>query len=403
MANTNFRESGVDIINKYISQTSPALGFIDDVYLTDAGKILKYGYLPNTLWSWGENGSGQLGLDNITDISSPVQVGALNNWSQISGGGAHSLAVKTDGTLWAWGRNTDGQLGLGHISNRSSPVQVGSLTDWSQVVGGYTHSLSIKTDGTLWSWGLNNKGQLGLGNITHRSSPVQVGALTDWSQVAGGYEHSLALKTNSTLWAWGENQSGQLGLGDTTDRSSPVQVGALTDWSKIAGDGSSTTGFSLAVKTDGTLWSWGVNTFGQLGLGNTTGRLSPVQVGALTDWSKIDVSTTHSLALKTDGTLWAWGRNVNGQLGLGDTTNISSPVQVGLLTDWLYIAASGSETSSFSLAIKTDGTLWAWGDNTSGKLGLGDIIDYSSPVQVGNLTDWSKIAAGDAHSLALVG
>ena len=137
-------------------------------------------------------------------------------------------------TLWAWGYNNYGQLGLGDVTNRSSPVQVGALTTWSSVAGGQLHTTALKTDGTLWTWGYNPYGQLGLGDTVNRSSPVQVGALTTWSSVAAGLLHTTALKTDGTLWAWGYNHYGQLGLGDTTDRSSPVQVGALTTWSSVA-------------------------------------------------------------------------------------------------------------------------------------------------------------------------
>ena len=147
---------------------------------------------------------------------------------------SHCAAIKTDGTLWAWGLNTDGQLGLNNIAHRSSPVQVGSLTDWKLVAAGSYFAVAIKTDGTLWSWGRGTAiaplgaGALGLGNTAHRSSPVQVGSLTDWKQVSAGAYHTRAIKTDGTLWTWGDNTSGQLGLGNTIHRSSPVQVGPLS-------------------------------------------------------------------------------------------------------------------------------------------------------------------------------
>ena len=144
-------------------------------------------------------------------------------------------------TLWAWGYNAYGQLGLGDAINRSSPVQVGALTTWSSVANGVLHTTAITTSGTLWAWGYNAHGQLGLGDTTDRSSPVQVGALTTWSSIANGSYYTTALKTDGTLWIWGYNNHGQLGLGDATDRSSPVQVGTLTTWSSVAGGGLSTT------------------------------------------------------------------------------------------------------------------------------------------------------------------
>ena len=207
------------------------------------GQQVAASFLPpqHTLWTWGYNVQGQLGLGDTTARSSPVQVGALTTWSSVAAGFYHTTAIKTDGTLWAWGYNVQGQLGLGDTVNRSSPVQVGTLTTWSSVANGAYHTTALTTSGTLWTWGYNAQGQLGLGDAINRSSPVQVGALTTWSSVANGIFHTTAITTSGTLWAWGYNAKGQLGLGDTTDRSSPVQVGALTTWSSVAGGGRSTT------------------------------------------------------------------------------------------------------------------------------------------------------------------
>jgi alpha-tubulin suppressor-like RCC1 family protein len=250
------------------------------------------------LWAWGSNGYGQLGQNDIANRSSPVQVGALTTWYQVAAGRGTVFAIKLDGTLWGWGRNGNGELGLNNAANRSSPVQIGALTNWYQVAAGSRHTLAIKADGTLWSWGYNSFGQLGLNDTTERSSPVQVGALTNWYQVVGGYNHTLAIKNDGSLWAWGLNGTGELGidLGAGTDRSSPVQVGALTTWLQVAGGRN----FSLAIKTDNTLWSWGQNSYGKLGQNNTANRSSPVQVGALTTWLRIPKMpmAQHSLAIR---------------------------------------------------------------------------------------------------------
>ena len=294
-------------------------------------------YISIGLYSWGMNGNGDLGLGDTTNRSSPTQISAYTTWSQISGGNAYSAVIKTDGTLWSWGYNFNfGSLGLGDTTNRSSPVQVGALTTWSKVSAGRLACFAIKTDGTLWGWGIGNYGGLGQGNTISRSSPVQIGALTTWSK-ASAFDHTAAIKTDGTLWSWGQNNYGQLGIGiagNYQGRSSPVQIGALSTWSKI----SAGTYHSMAIKTDGTMWSWGYN-IGQLGLGDTIRRSSPVQVGALTTWLNVSAGKYYSAAIKTDGTLWAWGRNYVGQLGLGNTANTSSPVQIGALTTWASISA----------------------------------------------------------------
>jgi len=294
-----------------------------------------------TLWAVGRNVWGQLGQGDTTNRSSPVQIGALTNWGKITNGnGRYGLSVKTDGTLWAWGQNANGCLGLGNTTDYSSPVQVGALTNWLDVSAMYAATIGLKTDGTMWSWGKNVAGQLGLGNTTYYSSPVQVGALTTWSAISAGGWWAMALKTDGTVWCWGANAHGQLGQGDTTQYSSPVQVGALTTWSKVCGGdtGYGTTGSASGIKTDGTLWMWGSNTAGVLGLGNTTNYSSPKQVGALTDWSVTSVGKSQCQAIKTDGTLWAWGDNGAGALGIGNTTDKNSPVQVGAATTWVAIA-----------------------------------------------------------------
>lgn len=325
------------------------IGSLTDWKKISAHSLTSFAIKDNgTLWSWGDNTQGQLGLGNTAQKSSPTQVGTLTNWKDIDCGSQFAMAIKTDGALWTWGwAYLDGMLGLGDTSTVYSPVQVGTLTNWSQVSCGERHTSAVKTDGTLWAWGRNDSGRLGLGDTTNRSSPVQVGVLTDWSQVSCGYNHTVAIKTNGTLWAWGSNiGSGALGLGNTTNQSSPVQIGLLTTWSTVSAGSSITT----AIKTDGTLWAWGGNGVGQLGLGDTTTRSSPVQVGMLTNWKLVilNADNVSSFAVKIDGTLWAWGDNSRGTLGLGATTPRSSPVQVGSLNTWKTVAS----TSYHSVALK---------------------------------------------------
>lgn len=349
------------------------------------------------LFSWGAGTNGQLGNTSVTSRSSPVQVGTTAIWSEIHSGDFHSIGVRNSGTLWSWGNNTYGELGTGNTTQRSSPTQVGTLGNWSKVATGNNHSLAIKTDGTLWSWGFNDNGELGLGDRVSRSSPTQIGSDSNWAKIACGANHSLAIKTTGTLWAWGASTAGETGLGvvgiGANGRLSPSQVGALSNWAEIAGGNY----FTLAVKTDGTLWVWGDNPNGNLGTGNTTDYSSPVQVGSLSNWKSVaasqgQIGNCHSLAVKTDGTLWAWGVNA-GALGDGTTTQRNSPVQIGSLTNWKDVEAG----SYLSMALKFDGTIWSWGTNANGELGIGDTTNRSSPVQIGSLTSWYKIMAGRNH------
>ncbi|HSD13671.1 MAG TPA: T9SS type A sorting domain-containing protein [Flavobacterium sp.] len=319
-----------------------------------------------TLWSWGNNPSGQLGLGDTTVRIAPTQIGTDNDWQSIS----PSSAIKTNGTLWVWGSNNNGQLGLGDTTNRLSPIQLGTDTNWlSTTVGSSAHSLAIKTDGTLWSWGYGASGQLGLGGIYSVSTPTQVGTATNWKSISTGSNHSLAIKTDNTLWVWGRNASRELGITATENQTAPV-VRGNTWLSASASDL-----FSLAVRSDGTLWAWGTNGFGQLGIGNNSSPFQPTRVGTDTDWTKVVTGTYHTIAIKNNGTLWAWGYNNYGQLGLGTIDGDHfSPAQIGTATDWLDIEAG----SYFGVARKSSGEISAWGKNDLGQLGLGNTTNNSN-------------------------
>ena len=320
---TNFiDENGYDL-------GSQEVGFIEKEYLIENYPQLVDWRMTPSLWLWGRNDDGGLGDNSRTDRSSPVQTIAYGtNWKKISAGRRHSMGVKSDGTLWAWGANGNGQLGDNSITNKSSPVQtVSAGTTWKLVSSGYNHSAAIKTDNSLWLWGEATLGKLGNNSTTNRSSPVQtISTGTNWRSVSCGFgDHTGAIKTDNTLWLWGRNTNGQLGDNSITHRSSPVQtVSAGTNWKMIALGRQ----YSAAIKTDGTLWTWGENSYGQLGDNSTTNRSSPVQTVAGGTWIDVNCGRGHTIAIKTDGTLWAWGLNTNGQLGDNSITHRSSPVQI---------------------------------------------------------------------------
>ena len=352
------------------------------------------------LYIWGDNGDGELGLGDVNDTSSPVQVGSESDWSVVSSGQSVTSGVKTNNTLWSWGSSSVGRHGLNDSISRSSPVQIGALTVWDDVYLGGAFGVARTTSGELYSWGQDANGRLGLNTVSGAvSSPTQIGSLTDWSKISAGGSFVLATKTDNTLWAWGYNGRGNLGDGTTVDKSSPVQIGALTDWDEIsAGYETATGAFCMAINSSGELYAWGDPVYGSLGLNINTPELksSPVQVGALTNWSKVAAGAAHTLAVKSDGTLWSWGRGAFGRTGHNDEVDRSSPVQIGSDTDWADVSAS-----YHSLALKTDGTLWAWGIGATGRMGLGDIINRSSPVQIGSLVKWSSVSAGLDHSSGL--
>jgi alpha-tubulin suppressor-like RCC1 family protein len=340
--------------NTSTNRSSPVsvVGEFNDWSQVSTGNQHSLGIRTNsTAWAWGNNSSGQLGDGTTTTRSSPVSVvGGFTDWFQVSAGCTHSLAITTNGTAWAWGQNSYGQLGDNSTTNKSSPVSVVNIlsgfSDWCQVSAGGSHSLGVRTNGTMWTWGNNSSGQLGDGTTTTRSSPVSVvGGFTDWFQVSAGCTHSLAITTNGTAWAWGQNSYGQLGDGTTTSRSSPVNI--LGGFTHISA------GFdhSLGVRTDGTAWAWGNNSNGQLGDNTAISKSIPVSVvGGFTDWCQVSAGDSHSLGVRTDGTAWAWGNNSYGRLGDGTATSRSSPVSVvGGFTNWCQVSAGGNHSFGIRL------------------------------------------------------
>ena len=336
-----------------------------------------------TLWGWGSNGNdmclaGEYGIKKL-----PFRIGTATNWKEFSIGSNHVLALKTDGTLWAWGSNGWGVIGDGTTTDRPTPTQVGAGSIWTKIFAGHTYNLALKNDGTLWAWGSNNQGELGIGSTASQiNSPTQVGTSNSWQTFVGNYNHVLAIKADGTLWAWGENSFGQLGDGTNISKRTPVQIGPGISWASLSE--SAGVQFSLAIATNGTLWGWGYNAYGQLGNNTTYGGVTsdPTQIGTETNWQKVSTGSDHTLAIKTDGTLWAWGGNYRGQLGDGTTLQITVPTQVGTATNWKAIATG----QGHSLALKSDSTCWAWGFNGFGELGDGTQVDSFIPVQIFALT-----------------
>ena len=382
-------------------------GFVTDSGGTEyVGTAYTFATKPSQkkLWAWGHNSEGQLGDNGTTYRSSPVQVpGAWDDSYGKLGEGylrnsSSAFAIKTDGTLWSWGTNQQGRLGQNGAptAQRSSPTQIGSGTDWKQVSMSYMGAIATKTNGTLWAWGNNEHGQLGQnsrnapGNMG-LSSPVQIPGTT-WSHGQGGNYYNMAIKTDGTLWGFGSNTYGEIGDNSRTSKSSPVQIPGTTWTNKI------TAGYAtMAVKTDGTLYAWGSNTYGALGLnaGAPAKKSSPTQIPGTT-WSTIGSSWAgNTFGLKTDSTAWTWGDARQGSLGQNDTVQRSSPIQ--LPGTWSKIGPAEYGGGG----IKSDNTMWVWGTNAAGQLGQGDRTQRSSPTQIPG-TEWTNmVGIGPGEFMAI--
>jgi alpha-tubulin suppressor-like RCC1 family protein len=379
---------------------------------------------PNTAKAWGLNTSGQLGDGTSTGPEKceveteacstiPVAVNTLTGVIAVAGGHQHSLALLQGGTVMAWGANGQGQLGNGTESGSTVPVAVKELSGVRAVAAGAGHSLALLQGGTVMAWGGNESGQLGNGTTKSSVVPVAVSELREVTAVAAGGRHSLALLSNGTVMAWGGNESGQLGNGTAKSSAVAVAVSELKGVTAISAGSS----YSLALLSNGTVMAWGDNRLADLGNGTTTNSNVPVEVSKLSGVSAISAGEDHSLALLNDGTVTAWGENKYGELGNGTSMG---PEKCGSLMNIACsrtpVAVSGlsgvgavSAGDVHSLALRKDGTVDAWGQNSVGQLGSGSSVGpelcgvatcSTKPVEVSKLLDVKGIAAGGKHSLA---
>lgn len=329
----------------------------------------------------------------------------------VSAGANSSYGLANDGTLWAWGRDNLGQLGDSKFTNSPRPVKVPGIAS-VKAIAANNHVLLLTTAGLVWEWGQNTYGQLGFGNTTVEGAPVFYSGISDVRAVAAGSSFSVALKSDGSVWSWGKNELGQFGNGssDTPIALFPVAVSGIATATSVAAGSYHT----VALLADGTVAAWGNNKNGQLGAPSSDQCVqwaakfacakNPVKVSDLSNVLAIASGASHVLALKADGTVWAWGLNDGGQLGNGATTDSPAPIQVSSVSNVVAIAAGGSH----SLALKADGTVWSWGWNDKGQLGYpstdicrGSVACSKLPGQIASLADVTSISGGSVHSLAL--
>src|SRR3984957_5407117 len=344
------------------------------------------------VFGFGNNDYGQLGHGNNVDDQGLGHVTGLPvDVRQIAAGGNTSAALLPDGTVWTWGAALNG------MSSGTVPVRVPGLTGITQIAAGQNGEdlFAVGPGGGVWAFGYNTDGQLGNGSRADDFSPAPVPGLTGITQVSAGAYDTLAVRSDGTVWAWGSNLYGELGDGTTTDRLTPKQVRGLSGITQV----SAGMYYTLAVRSDGTVWAWGLNGNGELnGSANKTVQLTPEQVPGLSGITQVATDGFHTLALRSDGTVWSWGTNDHGEIGAGTTKASSRPERRSLSA--VAQIAVGSETSA---AIRSDGTLLTWGDDNTGGLDLGTVrwsVNPTPSPAIG-LTWVSQIAFGEGYGLAL--
>jgi len=356
-----------------------------------------------TVWTWGLNPNGQLGDGNTSDSAIPMQVlgpagsGYLTNIVAVMGGELHNVALKSDGTVWAWGSNITNQLGdgmpAGNANNSPTPVQVSGLTSVVSLGSRDYFTLAVKSDGTVWAWGWDNYGALGNG-ISDRNYdytvPVQVQGVSNPIMVTAGYVFGIALLQDHTLVAWGNNVDGEMGNGtsSSTGQLTPAPIPGIDHVIWVSAGWT----HSVAIRSDGTVWTWGANSwtgafdtcngtfcgYGKLGDGTTNDHHTPEQVPGLSGAIMALAGDASTTVLLRDGTVWTFGSNGAGQLGVPNLDQSLVPVQVQGLCHAVYIMTRDFHAE----AICSDGTVWSWGSGQNGELGNGAWANSATPVQV---------------------
>jgi alpha-tubulin suppressor-like RCC1 family protein len=399
--------SSTQIQLSWTDQSSNESGFAIERGTTSSGPFTQIGSVDVNVTSFTNSGLpasttyfyrvrayNSMGNSAYTSVASGTTNPTVTSVAGAVGAGmAHSVAVRSDGTAWAWGLNDYGQLGV-MGSPQLQRVQVPGISSVMEIAAGRSHTVALKTDGTVWTWGYNGYRQLGVTGISQRTTPLAVSGLSGIVGIAGGAYHTVALKNDGSVWSWGSGSLGELGNGLTT---AYTEIPKRASLSGVVQEVSAKGLFTLALRSDGTVWAWGQNRYGQLGNGSTNNAALPIQVSGLTGITRIAAGYYHSLALKGDGTVWGWGLNNFGQVGNGTIVSQLTPVQVVGLSNVMEIGCGWQH----SMALKSDQTVWVWGENSTGQLGDGTVARRTTPIRLGTLSSLIGLSAGRGHSLVL--
>jgi alpha-tubulin suppressor-like RCC1 family protein len=386
----NYLRSGKKtVLLDNITNRSVGYGHIDAISDTENEYQTLSPLITGSLYTCGTNGNGQLGHGDLSSRSTLTKVGGDTNWTNVSCGVNHFIALKSDGTIWGCGHNGNGQLGQGNTTNVSTPTRIGTGNMWRSVISGTYYSYFMHDDYSIWGCGSNTNGQLGLNNRTSISTLARTGSSNAWRKLASGSNFVVGIMSDGSMWSWGTGGNGVLGNGSTVARSTPTRVGSDNDWSYI----SCSNNQSYAIKTDGSLWSWGQNNNGYLGLGDTANRSTPTRVGSDNDWVSIYGGGDSVIAVKgVNNDLYALGGFTSyGHLGFPSTGTVSTFTnKVISRNGWKKFARANYS----SAGLRHDNTLWTFGNNADGRLGLGDTIARSTPTKIGSLNTYVDISGG---------
>ena len=352
----------------------------------------------DSLWCWGSRAYGGTGQNNATgnDLV-PVPISGGGTWKHINmsvnpGGHQSSCGIKTDDSLWCWGSNSFGQLGDGTSTQRLVPTAVSGGGTWKYVHTGYTHTCGIKSDDTLWCWGRGHDG-----STTNILIPTAFAEGGTWKHVTGGFNYTCGIQTSNALRCLGNNGSGQLGDDVLPSLTIPREISGGGLWKRVI----TANLYTCAIKTDETLWCWGANGSSKLGDGTTTERWVPTAVSGGGTWKDVDGGKEHTCGIQTGGSLWCWGYNNSGQIGDATTTDRSVPTAISGGGVWKQVSVNGDAIRHHTCAIKSDDTLWCWGNNNSGRLGDGTSTNRNIPTAISGGGTWKKVSLGESYTCAI--